>query len=265
MDHLWPLIISHNICDINSTNTSGYFVPQQKFDHIWAHELLASKKFGDYQKPIELQCKQTNQQETPVHQEENEIDQLPYNRTNSKILPLDQQLEIIQHNVEIRQKLAKNFANRKFPWYIPQPSYCKTFQITNEIRHQFKDSLEYEILQNIQRCQCHLMIIDVAASIPLKNLEKFLKFSPYVALVVVIHDKVLFRKIKNFNSIFLAVLMEEHMEANWQEKLNRSLDLGITKAKELFLWDDSAEAFVFVFSNNPGICVWDKFKILRKF
>ncbi|XP_037816435.1 uncharacterized protein LOC119606857 [Lucilia sericata] len=264
-DNLWPLILECNNCEIKSTDTAEYFIPQQQFDHLWAHELLASKNYENYAPPIELKCKKSSEKHCITTAEEEEIKQLPYRENHTKILPLDQQLANIQQDVEIRQKLARDFNQRNYPWYIQRPSYENDFQMTQEIREIFKKPFEYEILKNIQRCQCNLMIIDMAPDIPLRNLEGWLKFSPYVALITVIHVKELYGKLKNFNSAFQPVLMETDKGNTWQEVLNDSLELGVNKAKELFLLEDAGKPFVFVFSNNRGICVWDKFKILKKF
>ncbi|XP_065361427.1 uncharacterized protein LOC135955064 [Calliphora vicina] len=264
-DNLWPLILDHNKCDIQSSNTIEHFVPQQKFDHMWAHELLASKNYKNYETPRELSCKTSTKEQPEVVDPEDEIEQLAYRGPHSKILPLDQQLAMVQQNMEIRQKLANDFANREFPWYIQRPSYDYDFQITDNMKKIFKQTFEYEILKNIQRNQCHLMIVDVATSIPLRNLECWLKFSPYVAIIMVIHDKQLYGKVTNFNYVFHTILMEEYEANTCQEELNRSLELGVNKAKELFLYEDAGQAFAFVFSNTRGICIWDKFKILKEF
>ncbi|KAM7356665.1 uncharacterized protein ACRADG_002317 [Cochliomyia hominivorax] len=264
MDTIWSFILECNKCDIHKKTTSEYFVPQQKFDHIWAHELLASKNFENYSKPIELTCPTKIEEESPPV-EEDKKDQLPYRETGSKILPLDQQLDIIQQNLVIRKKLADDFINRDFPWYIQRPSYYYNFKITKELKLQFKDPFEYKILEDISRYQCQLMIIDVAFDIPLGSLEKWLKFSPYVAIVCVISDKDIYRKIKNYNYAYHPVLKEENPNISWQEELHHSLELGMNKAKELHLLEDIDKPFVFVFSLNRGICVWNEFKILRKF
>ncbi|KAI8123442.1 hypothetical protein CVS40_5818 [Lucilia cuprina] len=264
-DNLWPLILECNKCEIQSTDVAEYFIPHQKFDHIWAHELLASKNYDNYDPPIELKCKKSNEQQSIIKADGEEIEQLPYREPHTKILPLDQQLANIQQDIEIRQKLAKNFAQREFPWYIERPSYENDFQITQELKEIFNKPFEYEILRNIKRYQCNLMIIDVASDIPLRNLESWLKFSPYVALITVIHDKELYGKLTNFNCAFQSVLMEKDEDYTWHEELNYSLELGVNRAKELFLFEDAGKSFVFIFSNNRGICVWDKFKILKKF
>ncbi|KAI9584288.1 uncharacterized protein LOC119634469 [Glossina fuscipes] len=264
-ENLWPLILDNNICDIKSEDTSKHFVPERKFDYIWAHTLLAENHFADYLEPVELTCKSSPEASSldEVKSPE-EIEQKPYRGLDQCVVPLEQQLKAIECDVQLRKKLAYDFANRIFPWYIQSPSYNNDFTLTAELKAQFPNPHEYEILYNINLFQCNLMIIDLGIDLTLQDLERWEKFSPYVAIVTVVHSPDLFRQLKNYDTIFQPVLTEENVEQTWQEELNCSLKLGIKFARSKFLFEDAGKAFVFVFSNNRGICTCDNYKILNR-
>lgn len=263
LENLWLLILENNECKIETANACEYFVPKKTFDHLWAHEFLAVKCFNDYQPAIEFKCKAAEEASTEIKTEE-EAEQSSYRGPEADILPLDQQLALLQQDVDVRKKLAHEFANRQFPWYIQRSTYIQQFQITPDLEKIFKDKFQLEILRNIQRYKCNLMIVDVALAVPLEYMECWLKFAPYACIITAIHDKNLFKKIQNFNNVFNPVLVEESDGCTWQEQLEKSLNTGVKRANELFLYDDASSAIVFVFSQNRGICVCDKFQVLRK-
>lgn len=264
LDKLWPLILDDNKCDIKTSDTD-YFVPQRKFDYIYANDFLACKNFGNYQPAIELKCHGENEddkQECSVKASVHDIQQLSYRPPY--IMPLDQQLAHVEQDVERRKKLAYGFATRKYPWYIQGPSYEYNFIITDELKQLFKKPFEYEIIRKIQVFNCKLMLIDVAPAVPLKNMECWQKFTPYVAIVCIVHDETLCNQLNNLNHIFHAVYLEETSEGTWQNELVHALDVGLNNAKKLYFFEDDSQPFGFVFSNNRGICVFDKFVVLKK-
>ena len=264
LQKIWPLILEDSKCDIK-TGDKPYFVPERKFDHIWANDFLACKNFGDYQPAIELKCPQQDEQGEQECQSKpvvKEIHQQPYRYPY--IMPLDQQLALVEVDVERRKKLAKDFAERKYPWYIQRPSYECDFTINDEIRQLFTKPFEYEIIRKIQVFNCHLMLIDVAPDVPLKNMECWMKFAPYVAIVCIVHNEVLCKQLQNLNEIYHPVHMEEDNEGTWHDELIHAIEVGLNAAKKLYFFEDVSKPFGFVFANNRGICVFDKFVVLRK-
>uniref|UniRef100_A0A1A9WHB5 Uncharacterized protein n=1 Tax=Glossina brevipalpis TaxID=37001 RepID=A0A1A9WHB5_9MUSC len=244
-ENLWPLILDNNICDIKSEDKSKHFVPERKFDYIWAHTLLAENHFEDYLEPIELTCKPSVSESERLDEAKGteEIEQKPYRGLDQNVIPLDRQLEAIDCDVQLRKKLAYDFANRTFPWYIQTPTYNNSFTLTDELKAQFKNPFEYEILHNIHIFECNLMIIDLGLDVTLQDLERWEKFSPYVAIVTVVHSADLFRQLKNYCNIFQPVFMEEQAELTWQEELNCALKTGINFARSFTST---------IFANYPG-------------
>uniref|UniRef100_A0A1I8MV78 Uncharacterized protein n=1 Tax=Musca domestica TaxID=7370 RepID=A0A1I8MV78_MUSDO len=236
LDFMWPRILEENVCEINRENKTKFFIPEVKFDNLWAHSLLAAKCYGEYRKPLELDAR--NEQATGENQNELELEQMPYRTPVPTIMPLDQQLANIERDREIRKQLAYDFVNRTVPWYIQQ---------------------------NIQNFQCQLMIIDVAIDFGLREVGRCLKFLPYVKVIAVVRNADLCRQLVNYNCGIAVTRMEDNLENSWHDELNRSLNMGIQFAKDNHLFENMAKPFVFVFANNRNFCACDKFKVLREF
>ncbi|XP_073841206.1 uncharacterized protein [Musca autumnalis] len=267
LDFIWPTILEENICEIENENVQEFFKPQVKFDNLWAHTLLAGKCFGEYDKSLELP---TAHDVHDVNTEENlsacdEFEQLPYRTPVPAIMPLDQQLAVIERDIETRRKLANDFANRTFPWYIQRRPQEYNFQISENMKLLFQNPFELEILQNIQKHNCNLMLIDLPQDAGLKELERWMKFSPYVSFVTIIHDTDLYRQVLNFNNAFMTTFLEINPENSWHDELSRSLNAGVEFAIASHVYDNFGKTFIFVFANNRHLCTCDKFKILRKF
>ncbi|XP_061400145.1 uncharacterized protein LOC133335869 [Musca vetustissima] len=266
LDFIWPAILEENICENENRNKTPYFNPHIKFDNLWAHSLLAAKCFGDYEKPLELGA--TNIKLKPQEEDNSTIEdfeQMSYRTPVPTIIPIDEQLINVQRDIVVRKKLAQDFAQRTFPWYIQRPEYISNFKTTDDMKFPFQNPFELEILQHIQHFQCKLMIVDVAIDMAPNEIERWLKFSPYVNIITVIHNANLYRKLTNFNDAFMATFLENNFENSWHEELNCSLTAGIQLAKDKHLFDNAGTAFVFVFASNRNYCSCDKFKILRQF
>ncbi|XP_019890700.1 uncharacterized protein LOC101899734 [Musca domestica] len=263
LDFMWPRILEENVCEINRENKTKFFIPEVKFDNLWAHSLLAAKCYGEYRKPLELDAR--NEQATGENQNELELEQMPYRTPVPTIMPLDQQLANIERDREIRKQLAYDFVNRTVPWYIQRSGPKANFQISNEMKSKFSNLFEFEILENIQNFQCQLMIIDVAIDFGLREVGRCLKFLPYVKVIAVVRNADLCRQLVNYNCGIAVTRMEDNLENSWHDELNRSLNMGIQFAKDNHLFENMAKPFVFVFANNRNFCACDKFKVLREF
>ncbi|XP_013111653.1 uncharacterized protein LOC106090116 [Stomoxys calcitrans] len=263
LDYVWPQILEQIFGGFQNEDEQQYFVPEIKFDNLWSHILLASKSFGNYDKPVELNCKKVAQMSEEMAAINIEVQQLPYRPSESKIKPLDVQLAAIDHDMKLRKNLANDYFNRTFPWYIEIPSSQHDFSITNDTRKIFSNPFEFKIIENIQKNRCSLMIIDVAINVNLEGVERWMKFASYAEIVMAIRNAELYSKIKNGCSRCKAILIEEYPENTWQYELNKTLRSALEFARKLHLIED-ADSFVFAFSSQRNICITDKFKVLKE-
>ncbi|XP_075161566.1 uncharacterized protein LOC142234339 [Haematobia irritans] len=259
LDCIWPSILTENASESERGDIIKYFIPQRQFDNVWAHELLATKSFVNYEKPFILGTKEENLRETQNEDAmKSEIQQKPY-RT-PYIMPLDRQIAAINRDKEFRVKLALEFCQHNSPWYIPT---TKTqLKVTAELKDLFKDSFEFNILVNLEKLGSRLMIIDLGMKANITQLERWLKFLPYVEIVILIHSSDLYRKIETIGYPFRSVLMEANVNISWKSELNRALRRGVEFARESHIYEYGV--FVFIFSSLPTLCITDKFQFLRE-
>ncbi|EDV91632.1 uncharacterized protein LOC6570385 [Drosophila grimshawi] len=269
---LWPLILDDNQCRLQSESTD-YFVPSKKFDQLHWHTLLAEVGFPDYQKPHDLRCceaaKQLDESEQHAEQEANEAALLQsaaalgdYKVAGSQaICPVDKQIEHLRQKRQRCQKLAYDFANRKYPWTMARQSHEHGFTLTTELRHHFRCPMERRILEGINQYNCKLMLIDASTDVCVDDFKRWIKFRPYAQILAIVRCPRVERHLQLLNA-FNTLLVEEDIQNSWHQELQVSLHTGLKEAKRLQLLTNCAEAFVFIFSRYRGLCTCDTFTIL---
>ncbi|XP_034484476.1 uncharacterized protein LOC117789554 [Drosophila innubila] len=180
----------------------------------------------------------------------------------SGIRRVDREVRQLRRQRERRQKLAYDFANRKYPWTMQTPSHEMGFTLTPELRDAFNGPMEREILEAIYHYNCKLMLIDASTEICVEDFKRWLKFRPYVQMLVLVRCPRVERHVQLLN-VFQTMLIEENASNTWHQELQCSLRAGLKEAQSRDLFKNCADAFVFIFSRYRGICTCDTYKILR--
>ncbi|KAH8388517.1 hypothetical protein KR093_008471 [Drosophila rubida] len=270
---LWPLILNENKCEIAS-ESAEYFVPCKQFNQIHWHSVLSKVGYPGYVTPLDLHCgetaRQQDQLELEVADEADKTAEQPtaatlmdYEKSGSQaIYRVHRQVKMLRKQCERRQKLAFNFANRMYPWTMQTPSHELGFFLTDELRSAFKSDMELQILEAISHHNCKLMLIDCSTEVCVQDVKRWIKFRPYVQMLVMVRCPRVERHIQLLDA-FHTMLVEESALNTWHQELQLSLHAGLREARNRELFKNCAEAFVFVFSRYRGICTCDTFKILR--
>ncbi|XP_017117260.1 uncharacterized protein LOC108139154 [Drosophila elegans] len=273
-DALWPLILDENPCHIES-KVEEYFVPSKPFNRLEWHTYLARVGYPFYMAPHELRCcKGARQEEMEDEDAEKALNKEVEERKGPaqadflcrgarQIRPVDKEVEQLKMEQERRQKLAYDFANRRYPWTMQTPSHELGFTITEELQQCFKAPMELIILQRIHDHDCKLMIIDLGAEVDIKDCQRWIKFRPYIQLLALVRTPQMERSLQLLN-VFHTLLVEESAENSWNDELSCSLRTGFMYAQKIQLLKSCGEPLVFVFSRLRGICTCDNFKILRR-
>ncbi|XP_017047124.1 uncharacterized protein LOC108092132 [Drosophila ficusphila] len=273
-DVLWPLILDENLCRIES-KSEEFFVPKQTFNRLEWHKYLAQVGYPFYITPLELRCCkgalmeeiENQEAEKALNQEVEERKgpaQGDFLRCGSQaIRPIDKKVDDLRIEHERRQKLAYDFANRKFPWTMQTPSHELGFTITEELEKCFKGPMELALLQSIHDHDCKLMVIDLSVEVDIKDCQRWIKFRPYIQLLGLVRTPRMERSLQLLN-VFHTLFVEESVENSWDEELHCSLRTAFLHAQKIQLLKSCGEPFVFVFSRMRGICTCDSFKILRR-
>ncbi|KAH8258202.1 hypothetical protein KR038_007680, partial [Drosophila bunnanda] len=264
-DGLWPLILDDNRCRIIASKPEKHFVPQEPFPHIKWHTYLAQVGYPGYDPTHELRCCAKKQEdECPAAQEEKDGQSDNLCHGSQAILPIDRQVDQLRVQQERRQRLAYQFANRRFPWTMQTPSHELGFVITAELREKFQgNAMELQLLQAIHDHDCHLMIIDLGTQVEIQDCRRWIKFRPYVQLLALCHNPSMERSVQLLN-VFHTLCVEESVENSWHDELQCSLRTGHSYAVKTQLLKACGESLVFVFSRYRGICTCDYFKVLRR-
>ncbi|KAH8417609.1 hypothetical protein KR222_002703 [Zaprionus bogoriensis] len=272
---LWPLILDENECRVESENAE-YFVPRQRFNQMRWHTMLSKVGFPGYETPHVLRCceaarRQEQQSEEEALQAANTAAEqqgaaalADFEAKGSlAIRPVDKEAQHLLRQQERRQRLAYKFANRKYPWTMQTPSHELGFAITPELRAIFKCPLELEILEGIHHYNCKMMLIDAGSEVCADDLQRWIKFRPYVQLLVTVRCPRVERHLQ-LMQVFQTLLIEENQMNTWHQELEASLRAGLHEARAREIFKNCADAFVFVFSRYRGICTCDTYKILRR-
>jgi len=272
-DTLWPLILNENPCQLDSESPE-YFVPRQAFDQLHWHSVLSKVGYPGYETPHDLRCcgaaKRQEESEEEAENAANKAAELQsaaalgdYEKCSSQgIRRVDEEVRHLRKQHERRQKLAYDFANRKYPWTMQTPSHEMGFILTPELRAAFACPMELEILEAIYHYNCKLMLIDASTEICVDDFKRWVKFRPYVQMLVLVRCPRVERHVQLLN-VFQTMLIEESALNTWHQELQCSLQTGLKEAKSRELFKNCADAFVFIFSRYRGICTCDTYKILR--
>ncbi|ALC45539.1 CG9624 [Drosophila busckii] len=274
-DTLWPLILNENKCYLESESTD-YFRPRQQFKQLYWHTLLSKVGYMGYEQPHDLRCCGAARLEAAAElQAEKDANELAlqqtlgtamladYNKCGSQgIRRVDQEVELLTMQQQQRQKLAYDFANRKFPWTMQTPSHELGFQLTPELTRCLSPE-ERELLESIHAYECKLMLIDASNDVCVDDFKRWIKFRPYVQILVTVRCPRVQRHLQLLG-VFHTLLVEENIEHTWHEELHYQLRSGLREAQRLGLLENCAQAFVFVFSRYRNTCTCDTYKILRR-
>ncbi|XP_033164685.1 uncharacterized protein LOC117143892 [Drosophila mauritiana] len=273
-DVLWPLILDENVCRIE-TKPDEFFVPREPFNRLDWHIYLSQVGFPFYMPPHELRCcKGAEREEIENEDAENALNQEVEERTASNqvdfllrgsrdIKPIDEVVDKLRMEQERRQKLAYDFANRRYPWTMQTPSHELGFTITEELQKCFKGPMELDILRAIHDHDCKLMIIDLGTDVDIKDCQRWIKFRPYIQLLALPRTPRMERSLQVLN-VFHTYLVEESADNSWNDEVQCSLRTAFVHAQKNQLLKSCGEPFVFVFSRFRGICTCDTYKIIRR-
>lgn len=273
-DILWPLILDENTCHIES-QSEEFFIPKKPFDNLKWHTYLSQVGFPSYMAPHELRCceaaKKEEAEEEEARKEANkeaeerkvtaQCDFLA--RGSQAIRRVDNEVNYLREQQERRQKLAYDFANRRYPWTMQTPSHELGFEMTSEVQNCFRPNMELHILQAIHDHNCNLMMIDVGSEVELEDCQRWIKYRPYIQLLALVRTPQMERSLQLLN-VFHTLLVEESAENTWHDELLSSLRNGYTHAQKVQLLKSCGEPLVFVFCRYRGICTCDTYKILRR-
>ncbi|KAM8702989.1 hypothetical protein ACLKA7_005347 [Drosophila subpalustris] len=272
-DTLWPLILNENPCRLES-ESAEYFVPRQTFDQLHWHSMLSQVGYPGYETPQDLLCcgaaKRQAESEEEAERAQNKAAELQtaaalgdYEKGGSQgIRRVNKEVQHLRRQRERRQKLAYDFANRKYPWTVQTPSHELGFVLTPELRAAFSCPMEREILEAIYHYNCRLMLIDASTEICVEDFKRWVKFRPYVQMLVLVRCPRVERHLQLLN-VFQTMVVEENALNTWHQELQSSLRTGLKEAQSRDLFRNCADAFVFIFSRYRGICTCDTYKILR--
>ncbi|KAH8338548.1 hypothetical protein KR059_009053 [Drosophila kikkawai] len=263
-DGLWPLILDNNRCRIIASKPEEHFVPQEPFPRLKWHAYLAQVGYPGYDPPHEVRCgaKEPEEECGAAQEVEAQTDYMCHG--SQAILPIDQQVDQLRMQQERRQRLAYQFANRRFPWTMQTPSHELGFTISAELKEKFKGNpMELQLLQAIHDHDCHLMIIDLGTEVEIQDCRRWVKFRPYVQLLALCHTARMERSLQQLN-VFHTLCVEESVENSWHDELQCSLRTGYTHALKMKLLKACGESLAFVFSRFRGICTCDQFKVIRR-
>ncbi|KAH8278377.1 hypothetical protein KR018_001358, partial [Drosophila ironensis] len=272
-DVLWPLILDENTCRIESER-EDFFEPKQPFNKMKWHRYLADVGFPSYMTPHELRCCAAAKRE----EAENEENQMAANREaeerkaqaqcdflergSQDIRPVDQEVVFLRQKQERRQKLAYDFANRRYPWTMQTPSHELGFEVTEQLEQCFKHPMEFQILQDIHDHSCRLMILDIGRDVTIADCHRWIKFRPYIQMLALVRTPLMERSVQLLN-VFHTLQVEESAENSWHDELICSLRAGFIHAQKMGLMKSCGQPLVYVFCRYRGICVCDTYKILR--
>ncbi|XP_030375182.1 uncharacterized protein LOC115624584 [Scaptodrosophila lebanonensis] len=274
-DAFWPLIIDENICHIESKSVE-FFVSERPFCQRRWHTLLAKAGYPNYFSPFGLRCcdaatKEEESEEDAEKKADEAAERISsaahadYDNYGSvAVPPLDQHVKHKGQERERRQKLAYEFANRKYPWTMQAPTHELGFSLKSELCVQFYHPMELSILRGIHDYQCKLMIIDAGTELCIDDFKRWIKFRPFIQMLVLVRCPLVERHLQLLK-VFQTLLVEENKENNWHDELQCSVRTGLKHAKKLELFKNCADAFVFVFSRFRGICTCDTFKIMQRY
>ncbi|XP_017091659.2 uncharacterized protein [Drosophila bipectinata] len=273
-DILWPLILDENTCHIES-QSEEFFMPQKPFDKLKWHTYLSQVGFPSYMPPHELRCceaaKREEVQEEEAQKEANKeaeerkaMAQCDFLGWGSQaIRPVDKEVTYLREQQERRQKLAYDFANRRYPWTMQTPSHELGFEMTTEVQYCFRGYMELPILQAIHDHNCNLMIIDIGSEVELEDCHRWIKYRPYVQMLALVRTPQMERSLQLLN-VFHTLLVEESGENSWHDELLSSLRSGYSHAQKIQLLKSCGEPLVYVFSRYRDICTCDTYKIIRR-
>ncbi|KAH8383967.1 hypothetical protein KR009_011506, partial [Drosophila setifemur] len=273
-DVLWPLILEENRCRIDS-KAGEFFVPKQPFDQLKWHTFLSRVGYPSYITPHELRCCEAAKREEAEEEEaqraankEAEARQGPaqgdfLGHGSQAICPIDKKVDYLRRQQERRQKLAYDFANRRYPWTMQTPSHELGFEVTHEMEELFPDPRELHLLKCIHHHDCKLMLIDVGTDVDIEDCHRWIKFRPYIQMLALVRTPRMERSLQLMN-VFHTLLVEESAENSWNDELSSSLRSGYHHAEKLQLLRSCGESFVYIFSSYRGICTCDAMKVLRR-
>ncbi|KAH8343929.1 hypothetical protein KR084_001991 [Drosophila pseudotakahashii] len=273
-DVLWPLILDENPCRIESKADEN-FVPSEPFNRLEWHTYLAQVGYPFYMAPHELRCcqgarRQEMEEEEAANALNKEVEQRKapaegdfLRRGSQAIRPIDREVEHLRTEHERRQKLAYDFANRRYPWTMQTPSHELGFNLTEELQQCFRGPMERDILKAIHDHDCKLMILDLGTEVDIEDCRRWIKFRPYIQLLALVRTSKMDRSLQLLN-VFHTLLVEESAENSWDDELQCSVRNGFLHAQKIQLLKSCGEPFVFVFSRFRGICTCDKFSIIRR-
>ncbi|EDW81669.1 uncharacterized protein Dwil_GK10895 [Drosophila willistoni] len=271
-EDLWPVLLDENKCRVEST-AADYFIPTKKFNQLYWHTFLAKVGYPDYLMPHDLRCcKAAERQDASEEEAELAANEAAENMSNAAhgdyencgsmaIRRVDKEITYLRDKAKRRDKLAYEFANRSYPWTMKKPKLG--FELTPELRKCFKKPMELHILQDINIHNCQLMLIDAGSEICVDDFQRWIKFGPYVKMLVLVRCPRVERRLRLLN-VFHTLLYEECAENSWHEELECSLQTGFEHAKKMKLLKDCSESFIFVFSQCRGFCTCDTYKIVRR-
>ncbi|XP_037938436.1 uncharacterized protein LOC119671747 [Teleopsis dalmanni] len=262
-DDLWPLILDDNICDTKSTHKSQFFEPVNRFDFLWANNLLATKGYKDFRKAIEFRhFHEGVKADSDDEQGKDDISTIEYPgyvEYNGD----SYQIEKFRWLHEWRKGVAADFANRTFPWYKAIPFYAKEIVITNDDIKKFHVPFEKSIFEKILDFKCKVMIIDAGKDVGINDFQRWLKFSAYIQIILIIRCKLLATYLEPLN-IFKIIVIEENPDFSWHRQLTASLRNGHNYAVENELVKDFTTPIIFIFSSARGFCSCDSFRVIKK-
>ncbi|XP_037729768.1 uncharacterized protein LOC119560407 [Drosophila subpulchrella] len=273
-DVLWPLILDENVCRIESKAEEN-FVPKEPFNRLEWHTYLAQVGYPFYMPPHELRCCEgARRQEFEEEEAEKALNKEVEERRgpaegdflcrgSQAIRPIDKEVVHLRMEQERRQKLAYDFANRRYPWTMQTPSHELGFTLTEELQKCFKGPMELDILNAIHDFDCKLMIIDLGPEVDIRDCQRWIKFRPYIQLLALVRTPRMDRSLQLLN-VFHTLLVEESADNSWDDELQCSVRTGYRYAQKIQLLKTCGEPLVFVFSRFRGICTCDNFKIIRR-
>ncbi|SPP88074.1 uncharacterized protein LOC117589828 [Drosophila guanche] len=274
-EDLWPQLLEENKCHIESKSVA-FYVPRQPFSALHFHSYLAEAGYPDYVLPHDMRCCEAAKRqeaaeeeaqlaanaETKARQDAASVDTERCS-SHPAIQSVDKMVNQLRAEQERRQKLAYEFANRKYPWTMQTPKHELSFEVTTEQRVCFVQPMEKKILDDLLDHECKLMIIDVGKDVELKDCQRWIKFRPYIQMLALVRTAQMERCLQLLG-VLHTLVVEESAGNSWHDELEASLRSGLKQAKRLHILRACGEPFLFVFSRFRGICTCDTYGVLRR-
>ncbi|XP_022211541.2 uncharacterized protein LOC111066902 [Drosophila obscura] len=273
-DDLWPQLLEENKCHIES-KPAAFYVPRQPFNLLHFHSYLAQAGYPNYVMPHEMRCCGAAKRQEAAEEEaelatnaetkarQDAASEDFEQRGSEAIRSVDKNVDHLRTEQERRQKLAYEFANRKYPWTMQTPKHELSLGATSEQRSCFVLPMEKKMLEDLLDHECKLMIIDVGKDVQLKDCQRWIKFRPFIQMLALVRTIEMERRLQLLG-VFHTLLVEENVENSWHDELEASLRSGLKQAKRLQILKACGEPFLFVFSRYRGICTCDTYGVLRR-